>query len=185
MKNGRAMRAIAVAMYCLVSAGGCAGDRSAADSAGARVSERGAIPDGRNDTTPGGGDSSVRITRQPADTVAAQHETWSLAALSARLRGAGLTADVAGGTVRQPFMSVAGTLLLVGDAEVQAYIYADALARARDTDQLDTARVAPPNTMITWTAPPTLVIDNNLALIVLARDRALARRIRNAVRVGD
>ena len=78
-------------------------------------------------------------------------------------------------------MSVPGTLLRVTNAELQAYVYGDQVDRARDTDPLDPARVAPPTMMVTWREPAGLVVDNNLALIVIARDSTVRARIRTAI----
>ena len=49
---------------------------------------------------------------------------------------------------------------------LQVFIYGDAAARGRDTDRLDTVRVAPPNTMVTWKEPASLLMNNNLAVVV-------------------
>lgn len=84
--------------------------------------------------------------------------------------------------VRQPFLNVAGTVLRVAGAELQVYVYGDAVACGRDTDARDTARVAPPTTMITWRTRPSLVTSNNLAAIVLTTDEALRHRISAALR---
>lgn len=48
----------------------------------------------------------------------------------------------------------------------------DQVTRASDTDRLDPQRVAPPTTMVTWREPASLVVDNNLAVMVLTRDTA-------------
>ena len=117
----------------------------------------------------------------PHDTADAGALTWSVARIETRLRDAGLAVTRDPAEVRQPFMSVPGSVLRVPGAEVQAYVYADPVARARDTDRLDPARVAPPTMMVTWREPASLVVDNNLALIVIGRDPAARARIRAAV----
>lgn len=120
----------------------------------------------------------------PHDTAAAQHATWDLAMLEARLRAAGFSPQRAPAPVQQPFMSVPGTLFRVGRAEVQAYVYGDQVVRAIDTDKLDPRSVAPPTKMVSWQQTPSLVADANLALIVLSDDAGLRERIRAAV-TGD
>ena len=117
----------------------------------------------------------------PHDTADAGALTWSVASIETRLRDAGLAVTRDAGAVRQPFMSVPGSVLRVPGAELQAYVYGDQVARARDTDRLDPARVAPPTMMVTWREPASLVVDNNLALIVIARDAVVRARIRAAV----
>jgi len=117
----------------------------------------------------------------PADTAGSGSINWTLADLHHRLRAVGLNA-VASGEVRQPFMGGPGMRYKLEGGELQAYIYADAGALARDTDQLDTATVSPPTMMISWVMPPTLIVSNNLALILLTRDPMLRKKIRDAVR---
>ncbi len=118
----------------------------------------------------------------PRDTVAgASRLQWTLANLEEALRKNGLN-PVSGGPVRQPFLGGEGILYQIGQAELQVYLYADAGAVARDTDLLDTTRVAPPTMQVSWRMPPTLIVDNNMAAILLARDDALRRRIRAAIK---
>jgi hypothetical protein len=123
---------------------------------------------------------------RPHDTTAAQHAAWDLAAVEARLRDAALAPERAAGSVAQPFMAVPGVPLRVlgGRGELQVYLYGDALARARDTERLDPQRVAPPTMMISWRMPVSLVVDNNLAVIVLTREDAVRDRVRAALAGG-
>lgn len=120
----------------------------------------------------------------PPETVEARHLTWDVAAVERRLRAVGLE-PVRRGEVRQPFLDVPGALLEVGGAEVQAFVYGDVIARARDTDGLDTTRVSPPTDMVTWREPASLVTKGNLAAVVLTRDEALRARIRRALVADD
>lgn len=139
-----------------------------------RQTERSSSVDGETATvaTPG---------LPPNDTTGSGSINWTLADLHRRLRAVGLDA-VAAGEVRQPFMGGPGMRFKLEGGELQAYIYADAGALARDTDRLDTATVSPPTMMISWVMPPTLIVSNNLALILLTRDLQLRKKIRDAVR---
>ena len=120
------------------------------------------------------------VTR-PTDTVASTGRLqWTLTNLEKVLRKNGLN-PVRGGLVRQPFLGAEGVLYQIGQADLQVYLYADAVAVARDTDPLDTARVAPPTMQISWRMPPTLIVDNNMAAILLTRDAELRRKIRAAL----
>ncbi len=106
---------------------------------------------------------------------------WSADVVIARLTGAGL-APVQQGPVRQPLLDATGLRVAVGGgtAEVQAFIFGDAGAVGRATQGLDLTRLAPSSgPSARWT--PTLVVDNNLAAIVLASDEALRDRIRLAL----
>lgn len=138
----------------------------------------------------GRSDTGVTHVGPPHDTAAVNAAMWDVARVTGRLRTAGLSVVQGADAVRQPFMSVRGALIRVGnggvarDAEVQVFVYGDQLARARDTDRLDPVRVAPPTAMVRWRVTPALIVDNNLALIVLASDAALRSRIRRLITGG-
>ena len=119
-----------------------------------------------------------------ADTVAAHAVTWDAATVEGQLRGAGLTPMGTREIVRQSFLSVPGVVFRIPGADVQAYVYGDAGAVARDAGPIDTTRVAPPTMMIEWRMRPHLVTDNNLLAIVLTDDERLAARIRTALRAS-
>lgn len=124
------------------------------------------------------------VTTPPKDTVAgASRLQWTLPNLEEALRKKGLN-PVRGGPVKQPFLGGEGVLYRIGAAELQIYLYADAGAVARDTDPLDTTRVAPPTLQVSWRMPPTLIVDNNIVGILLTRDQALRRRIRAAIKAS-
>jgi len=123
----------------------------------------------------------VEIATRLRDTVAgASRLQWTPANLEEALRKNGLN-PVGGGPVRQPFLGGQGILYRIGSAELQVYFYADAGAVARDTDPLDTTRVAPRTMQVSWRMPPTLIVDNNMAAILLTRDDAL-RKITAAIK---
>jgi hypothetical protein len=124
------------------------------------------------------------VTARPTDTVSgASRLQWTLANLEETLRKSGLN-PVRRGRVAQPFFGGEGILYQIGLAELQVYLYADAGAVARDTDPLDTTRVAPPTMQVSWRMPPALIVDNNMAAILLTRDRALRQKIRAAIKKG-
>lgn len=117
----------------------------------------------------------------PSDTVGAASINWTLSDLHRRLCAVGLE-PAAAGEVRQPFMGGPGMRYDIDGGELQAYIYGDAGAVARDTDRLNTATVSPPGMMIHWKMPPTLIVSNNLALILLTNDPQLRKKVRDAVK---
>jgi hypothetical protein len=124
------------------------------------------------------------VATRPKDTVAgASRLQWTLPNLEEALRKKGLN-PVRGGPVKQPFLGGEGVSYKIGPAELQIYLYADAGAVARDTDPLDTTRVAPPTMQVSWRMPPTLIVDNNMVGILLTRDEALRRRIRAAIKTS-
>jgi hypothetical protein len=125
----------------------------------------------------------------PHDTAEVDAFTWNLARVEARLRDAGFTSVRENGEVRQPFMGATGARLFIAgrtqeEVEVEAFVYADQAMRASDTDRLDPVRVAPPTMIVSWRVAPSLVVNNNLALIVLASNATLRARIRQAISGG-
>lgn len=111
-----------------------------------------------------------------------ENSPWTLESLTKQLKDAGLRLrqDVA---VKQPFLTVPGTVLVVGDgqAEIQTYVYKDEAARARDTADLDPKRVAHPTVQVSWLMPAGLTTSRNLALIILTRDETLRAKITSAI----
>ncbi len=119
--------------------------------------------------------------RRPEDTVpGAGRLHWSLGNLEMALHRAGVTA-VRNGPIKQPFLGPPGMAYRLPGGELQAYVYADAVALGRDTDGLDTTSVSPPTMKINWVMPPSLITENNLALILLTRDPRLKQRISRAI----
>ena len=148
-----------------------------------------AIACGTERNAPGAADSTRQDTAVTpvtgrADTIAAHAVTWDVASVEQQLQAAGLAPTGQREVVRQPFLSVPGVVMRLPSAEVQAYVYADAGAVARDARAIDTTRVAPPTMMIAWRMRPHLVTDNNLLAIVLTDDERLAARIRPALRAS-
>ena len=102
----------------------------------------------------------ARMGTGPKDTVSgASRPQWTFANLEEALRKNGLC-PIGAGPVRQPFLGAEGVLYRIGETELQAYLYADAGAVARDTDPLDTTRVAPSTMQISWRMQPTLIVDD-------------------------
>ena len=132
-----------------------------------------------------GGATAAAVTAAPIvplrDTAGSGAINWTLGDLQKRMRGVQLEA-MAAGEVRQPFLSTLGMRFHLPGGELQAYVYADAGALSRDTDVLDTVTVSPPTMMIDWKLPPTLIVSNNLALILLTSDPKLRKKVREAVR---
>ena len=116
-----------------------------------------------------------------ADTIGSGSITWTLADLHSALSNSGLH-PIESGRVRQPFLGADGMRYQLNVGELQAYIYGDAGAVARDTYLLDTTTLSPPEMMIHWRMPPTLIVSNNLALILVTHDTALRARVRGAVK---
>ena len=143
--------------------------------------ERQAQPVDRVDSTSAPTSDIEASDGPPADTIGSGSINWTFAALHSALSNSGLH-PIESGRVRQPFLGAGGMRYQLNGGELQAYIYGDAGAVARDTDRLDTATLSPPEMMIHWRMSPTLIVSNNLALILLTNDKELRARVRDAVK---
>ena len=116
----------------------------------------------------------------PRDSVSAHAPTWDLDLAVGALRSAGIRAVVAG-PVREPFFGVQGTLVNIPGAELELFVYGDAIAAGRDIDGLDTLTVSPHGRRVVWRKPPALVTSNNLVTIVLTANPAMREQVRRVL----
>ncbi len=109
---------------------------------------------------------------------------WTQALVVETLTKSGLNA-VPKDTVRHAFLSVTGTVYDLSGSELQIFIYSDEAHLKRDVSELDPVNVSPPTMMISWTAPPALYTNGNLAAILLTRDSALKQSVERALAAGS
>lgn len=81
-------------------------------------------------------------------------------------------------------MQVPAAVYGVGRGELQVYVYPSVAARERAISALDTTRVAPRATPFAWPKPPTLIVSNNLAAVLLTDDERLVERVQLALTAG-
>jgi hypothetical protein len=108
---------------------------------------------------------------------------WRPCSVVDRLEHAGL-APVPRDSVRHPFLSVPGAVYAVGRGELQLFLYPDSAARVRDFATFDTARVQPRGSAVSWRAPASLMMSNNLAAILLSDNATQVERVRLALTAG-
>lgn len=135
---------------------------------------------------------SAEVPNRSAATAPHEHDTidpgkgvWTTQAVIGALRSRGLGPVTVYGPIRIPFLGPSGTRLHLPQGEIQVYVYADALARARETDLIDSITVAPIGRHVDWRLPPSIISVNNAALIVLTRDSAFRKRVHAAVRLHE
>lgn len=116
----------------------------------------------------------------PRDSVSAHAPTWDLDMAVGALRSAGMR-PVVQGPVREPFFGVRGTLVNIPGAELELFVYGDAIAAGRDIDGLDVLTVSPRGHRVVWRKPPALVTSNNLVTIVLTEDPAVREQVRQVL----
>ena len=153
-----------LALSLLSACGGMAKDRP--DSA------RGASADGESFPIANPQTSAI----QARDSVSAHAVDWTLDAILERLSSAGLSPQ-SGGSVRQHHMAVPGTQVGIPGAELEVYIYGDANATSQDIDRFDSLTVVPGDTLRVWRKPPSLIVADNMVIVVKTVDPALRRRI--------
>ncbi len=156
------------AVVGIVAIAACTGGNSGSDEVGATVSvaEGTVVPEQDG---------------APPDTVNPYEGVWDLATVRGHLARAGITTSEEG-DVRLPFMGARGTRLRGANGELQVFIYADAGARARDTDRLDTNALVLPGSTGAASRPAAVVTANNLAVIVVGQDSALLESVTSVLR---
>lgn len=125
------------------------------------------------------------VALPPRDSVSAHAPTWDVNLAVGALRSSGMR-PVVQGTVQESFFGVAGTLVKITGAELELFVYGDAIAAAHDIDGLDTLTVSPRGRRVVWRKPPALVTSNNLVTIVLTADPAVRKQVRAVLgTIGD
>jgi len=111
---------------------------------------------------------------------------WTPCAVADRFAHAGVVATPQPDSIRHPFFSVAGIEYFVGNPEhrVQVFLFPSAEIRARETAALDSVTAAPPGQRVTWRTPPTLVVSQNLAAVVLSVNDRTVERLSLALGAG-
>ena len=127
-------------------------------------------------------DTLRAVSRSERAQVAAHAINWDAPTVAGHLQGIGLMAN-ATGIVTRPMFRVRGQRFDVsgGRAVVEAYFYGDANAVALDSDKLDTLQVMPKGGSMKWERPARLIVDNNMAAVVLTDDAALRSTIESAL----
>ena len=168
LEQGVSMVRVWFAVLAFVIPVACTGAKSSSEEAGATVSiaEGTVVPESAG---------------APVDTVSPYEGMWDLATVRGHLARAGITTTEEG-EIRQPFMGARGTRLRGDRGELQVFIYADAGARARDTDRLDSNALVLPGGAGSDRGPAAVVTANNLAVIVVGRDSALLESVSGVLR---
>ena len=109
---------------------------------------------------------------------------WQACSVEDRISRSCLAVNLREEGVRHDFMRVEGLVWETSRAEIQVFLYASEADRKKDTDQLDTVFVSPPDKRIMWRWPAQLVTSNNMAAIILSLNGRQAERIALALGAG-
>jgi hypothetical protein len=110
--------------------------------------------------------------------------SWQRCSVEKRLERAGLAVRRDSTQVRHDFLDVPGDVYRLGRGELQVFLYPSAAERQRDWAGIDSARVAPEGKFISWPTPPTLIVSENLAAILLSLNGRLIDRVQLALTAG-
>jgi hypothetical protein len=110
---------------------------------------------------------------------------WTEAALTDRLLRAGVAPRRVVDAPRGPeFFKVPQLLFNAGGGEVHAFIYVDSIARRAVSETLDSASAAPRGTVTPFTPPATLVVQNNLIVVITGGTLTNQDRIATTLSAG-
>lgn len=109
---------------------------------------------------------------------------WRQCSVADRLRRAGLVPHRQPEPARAPFLHTPGVRYTLGSAELQAFVYPDTAALARDLAALDTVLVAPRGQRYDWPAHPTFIHSGNLLGIYLGLNERAIERVQLALEAG-
>jgi hypothetical protein len=163
------MRTACVALLLLAA---CSNEKQSALSDTAAATTRTAIP--RNSAA---GDTS-------AGAECPEFGAWRECSVLDRLEDAGLVVKRESDPTELPFFSVKGIRFTSSRASIHVFLYPDQAARVRDTEQLDSAAVAPRGGTYGWPDPAILVTSNNLAAVVVSPNERQTERIVLALGAG-
>jgi hypothetical protein len=130
--------------------------------------------------------SAVAVESAKAAAVATQPVTdqWDEPHLVERLVRSGLAPQALSGEKTEPYWGVPVHAYRVGGATLRAYIFTDSAARHRITDALDSLTMAPPGKPSPYPLPRMLIVQNNLAAVVLGGNERQQERVSLALAAG-
>ena len=109
---------------------------------------------------------------------------WDEPHLVERLVRAGLAPRALHGVKPEEFWKVPVLAYQVGPSELHVYLYADSAARRAVTSTLDTVMAAPPGRAGVYPLDHILVMQNNLAAVLVGGSEAQKERVRLALEAG-
>lgn len=132
--------------------------------------------------------TAAPVVAAPADTTrpaCPPTGLWAQCSLIERLERSGLVPRVdSSARVEEARLSAAGTLVRVGNAELELYLYPTAAAREAEAARLDTTRYLAYGTAVPMQPTPTLIQSANLIAILHSRNDHQRERVGDAITAG-
>ena len=120
----------------------------------------------------------------PATTGCVSEGDWRSCSIEKRLTDAGFV-PIKKGPAPTGIFPVEGTSYALGNAELHVYVFSSAKAREQAIAAIDTATVSRRGaTPQPWPMPPTLIVSNNLAAVLISDNARQVERVQNAIRAG-
>jgi hypothetical protein len=118
---------------------------------------------------------------QPACPATGQ---WAECSIFERLDRAGLAPRRDSAAATEPPLTQPGTLLRVGNSELELYVYPDPAARERDEATLDKTKYIEYPTPVPMKPLPTLIRSANLIAVLHSRNEHQRERVSDAITAG-
>ena len=167
------MQRLALAAMCLVACG--RGGGASNESQGAPAAGSAAAPSAYQTSDVG---------RQTSDNSCPATGRWAVCSVMSRLDRAGLAPRRDSSAVSEPPLTVRGTLVRVGSADLQLYVYPDDAAREREQRLLDPSQYLKSYAPQTMKPLPTLISNANLLAVLHSRNDHLRERVSDAITAG-
>lgn len=142
--------------------------------------------DSRSVATSPGPSSPAAVTASSGKVPCASTGQWSDCAVFQALDRAGLAPrrDSSQNAVTLAPLTRSGTRLLLGNAELDYFVYPDAHARERDESLLDKTKFIEATDEPTLRGEPTLIRDVNLLAVLRSRNDHQRERVSDALSAG-
>ena len=109
---------------------------------------------------------------------------WDEPHLVQRLVRAGLAPQAVADSKAEPYWRVPVHAFRVGSATLHAYLFRDSTARRSVTDGLDTLTIAPRGAASPYPIPRLLILQNNLAAVLVGGSERQQERVQLAIAAG-
>ena len=178
-RHALALRAAPLLVAALVACGG--GDAPPADAPGARPLEEPAAAAPSVPDAPAGGAAGADSAGGADDCP--MRGLWRQCAVVERLERSGFGVEVVPDTVRQPGLSIPGSVLRLGATELQLFLYADS-ADARREAALARPADAEPAAVRGIRRAPAVIHSTNLVALYFNNDDHRLERVQLAITAG-